>query len=239
MVVEQILEPRLRVIESAVDSQRMHIGIVRRRHLPALHLADAAMGIEDEHIHIGQAAERLDRGRAGIARCRAHDGDAPPLARQGDLEQLADQLHREILEGQRRAMEQLEQVMAGRQLHQRRARGMAEALIGPADGIVKLGFGKAFRDKGADDAEGRLLVGQPFQRGDGGGVHLRNGFGHIKAPVARKAGHHRLGKGQNGRLPAGRDIAHRSSYLVMRRIRQTSPIVIPRQITAKENHWIA
>jgi hypothetical protein len=85
---------------------------------------------QDEHIHIRQPPERLHRRRAGIARGRPHDGD--PLARLGQrrLHHLADELHGEVLEGQRRPVEQLQQEMVRPQLHQRRAGGVVEALIG-------------------------------------------------------------------------------------------------------------
>ena len=129
--------------------------------------------------------------------------------------------------------------MAGGELHQGRAGGVAEALIGAADRLAQFGFGKAFRDEGLDDAEGGLLVADPLERGDGGGVHLGHRLGDIEAAVAGEPGQHRLGKGQGGGLPAGGDIAHQSPRVIGRRIRQTSAIVIPRQIAAKENHWIA
>lgn len=48
---------------------------------------------------------------------------------QRDLEQLTDQLHGEVLEGQRRAVEQFQQVMAGGKLAQGRLRNMAEIRV--------------------------------------------------------------------------------------------------------------
>jgi hypothetical protein len=55
-----------------------------------------------------------------------------PRARQRRLEQLADELHREVLEGQRRPVEQLEQEVVRLELLQRRARLVAEARVGRA-----------------------------------------------------------------------------------------------------------
>jgi hypothetical protein len=71
---------------------------------------------QDEHIHIRQPAKRLDRGRACVARCGAHNRD--PLARacKCGLKQLADQLHGEIFERQRGAVKQLQQEVIGPKL---------------------------------------------------------------------------------------------------------------------------
>ena len=73
-----------------------------------------------------EPSESLDGGRSGIARRRADNGD--PLAAPGQrrLEKLADELHGEILERQRRPMEQLQQEMVRPKLHQRRPGGVAE-----------------------------------------------------------------------------------------------------------------
>jgi threonine synthase len=41
--------------------------------LPALHLRHPAMRVEDEHVDVVEAAERLDGGAAGIARMQLGD----------------------------------------------------------------------------------------------------------------------------------------------------------------------
>ena len=53
-----------------------------------------------------------------------------PRSRQHMVEQPAEQLHRHVLEGQRRPMEQLQREGAGIELDQRRHGGVAEAGIG-------------------------------------------------------------------------------------------------------------
>ncbi len=80
-IVEHILHAGLTIVKIAIHRQRMHIRLDRRRHLAALHLGHPAMRIKDEHIHIAQAAKRLDRRRSGIAAGGANNRD--PLARLG------------------------------------------------------------------------------------------------------------------------------------------------------------
>src|SRR3546814_1469363 len=47
-----------------------------RRHLPALHLGDAAEGVQDEDLDRFAVAAGLDGGRAGVAGGGADDGGA-------------------------------------------------------------------------------------------------------------------------------------------------------------------
>lgn len=102
------------------------------------------MRIHDEHIDIGQAPERLDGGGTGIARGRASDRHlACPIS--PAAKQLTDQLHGEILEGQRRAVEQLKQMMPGAALIIG-ARDMIETGIGAGDRALSLILGEAVAD---------------------------------------------------------------------------------------------
>ena len=207
-IVEHVLQPRLAIVEIAFQGEGMDIHLGRGRHLAALHLRDAPFGEQDEDIDIVEAPERLDRGRPGIARGRADDGDAAARPRQRDLEQLPDELHREVLEGERRAVEQFQQEMVGCQLHQGRAGGVAKALIGLADGAAKLGIGEGVADKGAHDAKGGFLVGLPAKRRDLLRRQGRDRFRHIKAAVAGKPGQHGFVEGQDGGLPPCGNVTH-------------------------------
>ena len=207
-IVEHVLQPRLAIVEIAFQGQGVNIRLGRRGHLAALHVRDAPLGEQDEDIDIVEAPERLDRGRPGIARGRADDGDAAARPRQRDLEQLPDELHREVLEGKRRPMEQFQQEVVGRQLHQGRAGGVAEALIGLADGAAKLVVGEGVADEGAHHAKGGLLIGQPAKRHDRLRRQGRDRFRHIKAAVAGKAGQHGFVEGQDGGLPPCGNVTH-------------------------------
>ena len=63
-------------------------------------------------------------------------------------------------------MEQLEQEVVGRQLHQRRAGAMAKSGIGAGDDIAEAFVGEAVADKGAHHAKGGFLVAETGQRRD-------------------------------------------------------------------------
>ena len=71
------------------------------------------MRIERDDVDLRAAAERLDRRAAGVARGRDHDGRALAALRQRVIHQPREELHREVLEGERRAVKQLEHEGAG------------------------------------------------------------------------------------------------------------------------------
>ena len=60
-VGEHRLHQVLAIVEGAFDGDGVHVGATHRRHLPALHLGDAALGIEDEDV------ERARSRQASIA----------------------------------------------------------------------------------------------------------------------------------------------------------------------------
>ena len=111
-IVEAGLGEVLAVVERAADGDVVDVGRQHRRHLPALHLAHPAVRMEHEDVDRLAVAHRLDRGRAGIARGRADDGRVLAALAQRVVEHQAEELQRHVLEGERRAMEQLEQVQA-------------------------------------------------------------------------------------------------------------------------------
>ena len=125
---------------------------VDRRHLPALHVGDAAVRIEDEHVGL-----RSPPPNASIAAAPVSPDVAPtivaraPRSRQRPVHQPAEPLHGEILERQRRPVEQFEQKQIVVELDQRRRGGMAEAAIGVLGHRAE--FGRRSRSpptKGAD-----------------------------------------------------------------------------------------
>ena len=109
-IVEAGLGEVLAVVERALDGDVVHVGRQHRRHLPALHLAHPAARMQHEDVDGFAVAHRLDRRRAGVARGRADDGRVGVPLAQRVVEHQAEQLQRHVLEGERRAVEQLEQV---------------------------------------------------------------------------------------------------------------------------------
>ena len=106
------------------------------------------------------------------------------------FEQQPEQLQRDILERQRRAVEQLEQPVALIELDQRRHRGVREAAIGlrrTARAVVLAS--SASPTNGAITAHRGIDIGQAApaprsRRGD----RLRPAFGQIEPAVAGEAG---------------------------------------------------
>ena len=148
-----------------------------------------------------ESAERLDRRAARIAGGRADDGHplAPPP--QCFLEQLADQLHREVLEGQCRAVEQLKQEMVRRQLHQGRARAVSEAAYAAAIRSGEGGVAKSISHEGPHHAERHFLITQPLQRANLVRRHLRHGLGHVEAAIAGETDSIASSKDSTGACP--------------------------------------
>ena len=67
------------------------------------------MRVEDKHIDVGKATERLNGGGACVARGSPDDCDALARALKSGLEHLANDLHGEVFEGERRTVKKLEQ----------------------------------------------------------------------------------------------------------------------------------
>ena len=180
----------------------------RRRHLPALDLGGPAVGEEDEDLDALGAAEGLDRGRAGVAGGGADDGDALAGALQARLEELADQLHRHVLEGERRAVEELEQPVVRGDLDEGHAGGVAEAGVGAGDERAERGLGEGVAGERREDAERGVLVGEAGEGGDLVGGERRPGLGEVEAAVAGETCEHRLLEAEDGGGAAGRDVIH-------------------------------
>ena len=124
------LHQRLRVVERALDRDRLDVSLARRRHLPALHRRDAAVGKEDGDVDPLAAAKRLDRRAAGIAGGRADDGRALAALGEHMVHEAGEELHRHVLEGERRPVEELEQEMVRPDLDERRDRVVPEGRVG-------------------------------------------------------------------------------------------------------------
>src|SRR3712207_1758866 len=107
-MVEQGFYDRLAVVEGAFERDGVDVRGVDARHLAALHLRHAPMRIEDEDVDLREALEGLDGGAAGVPRRRPDDGGAPAPALQDMVHELREELHRDVLEGERRPMKQLE-----------------------------------------------------------------------------------------------------------------------------------
>ena len=108
MMIEQPLHDRLAIVEGTFDRQGVNVVGAGGRHHPPLHVRYASMRKQHDQIDILEALECIDRGAAGIARGGDHDGGALRALGQHVIHQPRDQLHRDVLERQGRAVKQLQ-----------------------------------------------------------------------------------------------------------------------------------
>ena len=167
VVIEHRLHDRLAIVKGALDGERMHVGSARRRHHAALHVGDAPVREQHDEIDIVEAGKGIDRGAAGVARGRDHDGGALRALGKHMIHQPRDQLHRHVLEGERRAVEQLQQELIGTDLVERHHRGMAEGGVGFVGHAAEIGIGDFAAGKRLDDVDGDFPIGTAEESRDG------------------------------------------------------------------------
>ena len=207
-VAEHRLHQVLAVVEGALDRDVVDVGGFDRGHLAALDLGHPVLGVQHEDLDPGAVAAGLDGRRAGVARGRGDDRH--PLAAPGEdvIEQPADDLQGVVLEGEGRAVEQLQQPVIGVELDQRGDRGMVEPGIGGGGDpgqrrLVDSGPGEPRHHPGGD-----LVEGKRRQPGQLRGVHAGPGFGQIQAAVGRQPAQQHVLEVQRRRLAAGTHVAH-------------------------------
>ena len=186
-VVEHRLQQRLAVVERALDRDVVDVGGSDRGHLAALHLGDAAVRMQDHDRHARAPGAGLDRGGAGIAGGRADDRDRPAALRQKMLEQVAQQLQGDVLEGERRPVEQLEQPVVGVELAQGRHGDVIEAGIRLVDQPAQLGLAQGTFDERGENARGDLLIGGAAQGVQPVAIEARPAFAAGRGRRRRRA----------------------------------------------------
>jgi hypothetical protein len=110
----------LAIVECALNSQVVHIGIQDSSHLSLLNWANSALWMKDEDGNILLAAETVDSSGSSITTCSSNNGKmmsvlarlAHVSSHQEVLEEVTKQLESNILESECRAVEQLKQVKA-------------------------------------------------------------------------------------------------------------------------------
>ncbi len=205
VVGQQPLHQPLAVVEIAAHGQVQHIVGLDRRHLFALDRRDAIQRVQHDQIDGFRPGEGAHGGGAGVARRGGQDGQ--PLARggQGLVRQTGDQLHRQVLEGGGRAVEQLQHEQPRLQLDQGRDQRMVEA----GDHAIQRPVQRAGR-QGVADEERQNLKGDGLVvrcAGPGVGRQGRPGVRHIEAAVGRDAAQQGVGEIGFGRSASGRDVA--------------------------------
>ena len=211
VMVEQPLHDRLAIVEGAFDRQRVNIAGAGGRHHPPLHVGDAAVRKQHDQIDIVETGKRIDRGAAGIARGRDHDGGALRALRQHVIHQPRDQLHRHVLERQGRAVKQLQHELIGTDLVERHHRRMAERGIGLVGHAAEIGIRRFRRRQTGGSPRPRLpnRVGRKTRRWFP--AQAAASFRHVEAAVAGKPGQHHVAETQGGGLPPGRNIPRQTA----------------------------
>eukprot|EP01022_Parablepharisma_sp_SALTPOND_P029697 TRINITY_DN743_c1_g3_i1.p1 TRINITY_DN743_c1_g3~~TRINITY_DN743_c1_g3_i1.p1 ORF type:complete len:1024 (-),score=374.04 TRINITY_DN743_c1_g3_i1:652-3723(-) len=219
-VVGDGLDDVLAVIEDAFDGQVEDVGILQAEHLGRLEGAHLLVRRQHEDTDALLAAHGVFGGTASVTRGGADDVQFRALLGQRVLEQVAQQLHGHILEGQRGAVGQaLQHQLLAILLLQRTQRGDLGGILAGASiavdvggvGLVRQGLEVGFGDVG-----GKLL--QHLDRQVGirqlaplvqlGAADLRILRRQIQAAIGRQAAQQDFGKGRCGSVTAGGNVVH-------------------------------
>ena len=121
--------------------------------------------MEDEDRDPIAALDRLDGGRAGVSGGGADDRDACVVLLQHVVVEPSEHLQRDILERERRPVEQLEQPVVRPELCERRHRGVLEPGIRRADDRAQLRGLDGVAGETGDDRVSDLGVVAAAKRG--------------------------------------------------------------------------
>ena len=106
------LDDVLAVVEHAVDRDVVDVGVRQREHLRLLERAHPPERDQHEHGEAALAPHRVLGRAAGVAGRRAEDVEALAARGQHVLEQVAEELQRDVLERERRSVRHVQQVQA-------------------------------------------------------------------------------------------------------------------------------
>ena len=126
-----------------------------------------------------------------------------------------EQLHRHILEGEGRAMEEFEHEEIVADLHQRTGRGVAKPRIRFLDHGGEGVIGDLAIDEPAKYVARNLRIGLPGIAGNGLRIDLRIASRHIEPAIAREPGQERIVETDRGRFAPGGDMQARPVILVI------------------------
>ena len=162
-------------------------------HLAPLHFGNALVRMQDKDIDVLRAPAALDRGGAGITGGRTEHHHPFIATRQGAFQQPAEQLQREILERQCRAMEQFEQPLVVPELHQRRDRGVTEIRIGLGGNGTQFGGLEKALHEGLHDLGGEFGIAKRSPAQELRGLEARQRLGYVESAIGRQSGAMKFG----------------------------------------------
>ncbi|MCY1437300.1 hypothetical protein D9M71_534570 [compost metagenome] len=164
--------------------------------------------MHDEDVDVLAGLAAFDGGRTGVTGGGAHDHHTLAALAQHVVEQTAEQLQGEVLEGQGRAVEQLQHPLVAVQLAQRRHGVVGEAAVGLFEDLLEVGITDAAGHEGTHHAERQFVVRQAGPGGDFFQGEARQVFRDVETAVAGQASQQHVFEVQGGSLAAGTDIAH-------------------------------
>ena len=213
VIAEQPLHDGLAIVEVPGHRQAGDVGIRRRGHEPALDIADPPIGEQDDQFHVTRAAKGFDGRTAGVAGRGGDDGEGFPAQGQDPVIKPRQQLHRHVLEGERRATGQVQHPAVGVQFHKRSRGRVVEGGVGtPAQrfaGLNRQGVaGKGLQHAGRDGRIGQRGKARDLVRREPGPLG-----GHIEATIRCETGQQHILEGDGRGAAAGGDIAHVSSQV--------------------------
>src|SRR5262249_3461542 len=118
------------------------------------------------------------------------------------------ELHRQILEGERRPMEQFKQEVVRRVLGERRYCWMAERAIGLAGHAGEVVLRNGVTDKRPDHIDRDLGIGPPGEAHDRLAVELRPRLRHIETTVAGQTREQHVDEAERRSLATGGNVTH-------------------------------
>ncbi len=155
-VAEDLFDDGLAVVEGTMDGDVEDIAVHDRGHLFFLDRADPFIGMEDEDADPLLAADAVDGGAAGVARGRPEDIEDLAAPVQQILEEVAEKLQGDVLEGQGRTVEEFEDMQTAA-VHQGRHFFMVKGLVGAVDQSLQVAD-RDIVDKPGHDLEGQFGV---------------------------------------------------------------------------------
>ncbi len=194
------------VVERAIDAERKDVVCAGAGHLTLLERRGAAVGIKDENGGAGFAEQAVDGRRAGVAGGGAEDVDRLVADLALVLVQVAQQLEGEILECERRPVEELQHVGALVELDE-----WCDVRVGELG--VRLGddgaqrFLRDVRREVFEELEAELRVVQFFETGELP-AEVGQRLGQVEAAVGREAGGDGVGEAEYWGLAAGGEETH-------------------------------
>lgn len=219
-VVGDGLDDVLGVVEHAAHGDVEDVFVLQRVHLGPLEGTHPALGGEHEDLHVVLAAHGVLGRRTRVAGGSAEDVDVLAALVQHVLEQVAEELHGHILEGQCRPVREFQQVEIGLErcergdvlgITSRPAVAVGMGGVGPVRQVLQVAGGNVTHEL-LYDAQGERVVREfaPF-----GQLGLRD-FGvilwQVEATVGGQSSEQDVAEVLRGNSTAGGYVFHRSTF---------------------------